>query len=226
MAIETVPYLHKILTTDAKVLVEGANALMLDLDFGTYPYVTSSNCSVGGACTGLGIPPQCIGDVVGVVKAYTTRVGGGPFPTEQLNASGEHLQTVGAEFGVTTGRKRRCGWLDTVVLRYSHMVNGYTYLNLTKLDVLDNLDEIQIGVEYKVDGKALDSFPPDLTVLARAQVRYETLPGWKQSIANCRRWEDLPLNAQKYVNRIEELVGVKIKWIGVGVARDAMILKP
>lgn len=141
------------------VLVEGANALMLDLDFGTYPFVTSSSTAVGGVATGLGISPRKLSGVFGVVKAYTTRVGGGPFPTEQLNAVGEHLQTVGAEYGTTTGRKRRCGWLDVVVLKYSHLINDYTALNLTKLDVLDDLDEVKIGVSYLVDGVKLESFP-------------------------------------------------------------------
>lgn len=140
--------------------MEGANALMLDLDFGTYPYVTSSSTTVGGVCTGLGIPPSKIGKVIGVAKAYTTRVGSGPFPTEQSdNEIGKHLQEVGAEYGTTTGRRRRCGWLDLVMMRYSHMINDYTCLNLTKLDVLDDLDEIKVGVAYTIDGKKLESFP-------------------------------------------------------------------
>jgi adenylosuccinate synthase len=132
---------------------------MLDLDAGTFPYVTSSNTSIGGVCTGLGLPPSKIGPILGVVKAYTTRVGGGPFPSEQLNQVGEHLQTVGHEFGVTTGRTRRCGWLDLVVMKYSCRINGYTSINLTKIDVLDQLDEIQIAVAYKINGKVVDSFP-------------------------------------------------------------------
>ena len=222
---DTVPLVHSALQSGKEVLVEGANALMLDLDFGTYPYVTSSNCSLGGVSTGLGIPSHRIDKVIGVVKAYTTRVGGGPFPTEQLNADGERLQSIGAEYGVTTGRKRRCGWLDVVVLKYSHMINGYTSLNLTKLDVLDTFDEIKIGVKYRLkdDGTELESFPADLSVLERVQVEYETLPGWKQPITECRKWSELPRNCQLYVKRIEELLGVRIQWIGVGASRDAMI---
>ncbi|KND01761.1 adenylosuccinate synthase [Spizellomyces punctatus DAOM BR117] len=222
--VDNIKYVYDAIQAEKKVLVEGANALMLDLDFGTYPYVTSSNTTVGGVCTGLGIPPSKIGKVLGVVKAYTTRVGAGPFPTEQLNDIGEHLQTVGAEFGTTTGRKRRCGWLDVVVLRYSQMINDYTSINLTKLDVLDQLPEVKIGVAYIYEGKRLDSFPADLRVLEKCTVEYETLPGWQQDISKCRTFKDLPLNAQKYVARVEELLsGVKVEWIGVGAARDAMI---
>merc|ERR1712004_890628 len=149
LVVESVSYLHKQIKSGKNALVEGANAAMLDIDFGTYPYVTSSNCSIGGVCTGLGIPPYYIGDVYGVVKAYTTRVGDGPFPTEQENEIGEFLQTKGHEWGVTTGRKRRCGWLDIPLLKYTSMVNGYTSVALTKLDILDDLDEIQVGINYK-----------------------------------------------------------------------------
>lgn len=198
---------------------------MLDLDFGTYPFVTSSSTSIGGVCTGLGIPPRLIGPTIGVVKAYTTRVGGGPFPTEQLNAVGEHLQEVGKEFGVTTGRRRRCGWLDLVVLRHSCLINGYTSLNLTKLDVLDDLPEIQVGIGYKVEGKELLGFPADLDALAKVEVQYETLPGWKTSIAETTAYEALPDNCKKYIEFIEKFLGVGIEWIGVGPARHSMIRK-
>ncbi len=157
--VDTIPFIHKEMATGKRILVEGANALMLDIDFGTYPYVTFSNTSVGGVCTGLGIPPQRVTDVIGVVKAYSTRVGAGPFPTELVDDIGDHLQTAGAEFGTTTGRKRRCGWLDIVVLNYSNMVNGYTCMNLTKLDVLDKVPEIKIGVAYHYQGQKLDSVP-------------------------------------------------------------------
>jgi len=150
---DTVLFLHKALQAGKSVLVEGANAAMLDIDFGTYPYVTSSNCSIGGVLTGLGLPPQTIGDVIGVVKAYTTRVGDGPFPTEQLNDIGDLLQTKGAEIGVTTKRKRRCGWLDLYLLRYTSVVNGYSAICLTKLDILDTLPEIKIGIGYKINGQ-------------------------------------------------------------------------
>lgn len=151
--------MHKALNSGKRVLVEGANALMLDIDYGTYPYVTSSSTSVGGVISGLGIPTFSIKLVVGVIKAYTTRVGGGPFPTEDLGTIGETLQEVGAEYGVVTGRRRRCGWLDLVVMRYSTLINGYTSLNLTKLDVLDGFDEIKVATAYKIDGVEIDGFP-------------------------------------------------------------------
>ncbi|KAJ3210509.1 hypothetical protein HDU67_005240 [Dinochytrium kinnereticum] len=223
---DTIPYVHKAISSGKRVLIEGANAIMLDIDFGTYPYVTSSNTGVGGVCTGLGIPPAKIGKIFGVVKAYTTRVGAGPFPTELLDETGDFLQRVGAEFGVTTGRRRRCGWLDMVVLRYSHMINGYTSINLTKLDVLDQLDEIKIGVAYIHDGEKYDDFPADLNKLANSTVEYEVLPGWKADISACRTFESLPVNAQKYVKRIEQLLGVPVEWIGVGAGRDDMIHCP
>ncbi|GAA6024425.1 hypothetical protein JCM11491_001730, partial [Sporobolomyces phaffii] len=219
-------FIHDALRSNKRILVEGANALMLDLDFGTYPFVTSSATGIGGVCTGLGLPPRAIGETVGVVKAYTTRVGAGPFPTEQLNPIGEHLQEVGAEFGVTTGRRRRCGWLDLVVMKYSTLINGYTSLNLTKLDVLDDLDSIQVGTEYFLDGKPLDAlFPADLDTLAKCEVQYVELPGWKQSIQDVTRYEDLPVNCRKYVEYIEQFLGVPIKWIGTGPARESMVTK-
>eukprot|EP00128_Syssomonas_multiformis_P001602 Colp12_sorted_trinity150504_noHs@23285 len=205
------------------VLIEGANAIMLDLDYGTYPFVTSSSAGVGGVCTGAGVPPTKINKVYGVVKAYTTRVGDGPFPTEQLNAHGEALQTIGAEFGVTTGRKRRCGWLDMVVLQYSHMINGYTSIMLTKLDVLDTFDEIKIGVAYHYKGERLEGFPADLDILGAVEVEYITVPGWKADITKARTFDELPPNAQSYVRTIEKLLGVPVQWVGVGSARDSTI---
>ncbi|XP_063079273.1 adenylosuccinate synthetase isozyme 1 B [Engraulis encrasicolus] len=205
------------------ILVEGANAALLDIDFGTYPFVTSSNCTVGGVCTGLGIPPQNVGDVYGVVKAYTTRVGIGAFPTEQLNDVGELLQTRGHEVGVTTGRKRRCGWLDLVILRYAHMINGFTALALTKLDILDEMDEIKVGVAYKLNGKRIPYFPANMEVLQKVEVEYEKLPGWKSDTSLCRRWDDLPAKAQNYIRFVENHVGVPIKWVGVGKSRECMI---
>ncbi|KAJ3046821.1 hypothetical protein HK097_000483 [Rhizophlyctis rosea] len=223
--VDSTSYIHNAIASQKRILVEGAQAFMLDLDFGTYPFVTSSSTSVGGVCTGLGIPPKKIEKVIGVVKAYTTRVGAGPFPTEQLNATGDHLQSVGQEVGVTTGRKRRCGWLDMVVLKYSHMINDYSSINITKLDVLDQLAEVKIGVEYRLDGKKLESFPADLDILSKVEVVYETLPGWQQDISKARRFEDLPQNAQNYIARIEQLMGVKVEWIGVGAGRDAMIYR-
>lgn len=222
---DTLLYIHNALssTPPKRILIEGANALMLDLDFGTYPFVTSSSTGIGGVCTGLGIPPRKIGKVIGVVKAYTTRVGGGPFPTELLDETGEHLQKVGAEFGTTTGRTRRCGWLDLVVLKHSSLINGYDTFNLTKLDVLSDLDEIKIGVGYQLDGKELPGFPADLGVLAKVTVSYVTLPGWKSDITSVQKFEDLPERCQSYVRFIEEFSGVKVEWIGVGPGRESMI---
>ncbi|PWN42542.1 Adenylosuccinate synthetase [Ceraceosorus guamensis] len=223
--VDGVTFIHQAISDKRRILVEGANALMLDLDFGTYPFVTSSSTSIGGVCTGLGIPPQSIGEVIGVAKAYTTRVGGGPFPTEQLNDIGVHLQEVGAEYGVTTGRRRRCGWLDLVVLRYSCLVNGYTSLNLTKLDILDGLEELKIATSYRLHGKDLQSFPADLESLAEVEVVYETVPGWKEDITKATSFEQLPEKCKAYVLRIEQFLGVHIKWIGVGAGRESMIVR-
>ncbi|KAK7203814.1 Adenylosuccinate synthase [Myxozyma melibiosi] len=220
---DAVSFMHEALDAKKRILVEGANALMLDLDFGTYPYVTSSNTSIGGVCTGLGLPPQAIKEVIGVVKAYTTRVGAGPFPTEQLNEVGETLQDVGAEYGVTTGRKRRCGWLDLVVLKYSARINGFTSINITKLDVLDGFEEIKVAVAYHYKGQRLTSFPEDLRVVEKVEVEYVTLQGWKTSIAECRTYEELPAATKEYLKFIEEFLGVKVGYIGVGPARAAMI---
>ncbi|XP_025782101.1 adenylosuccinate synthetase isozyme 2 [Puma concolor] len=190
---------------------------------GTYPFVTSSNCTVGGVCTGLGMPPQNVGEVYGVVKAYTTRVGIGAFPTEQDNEIGELLQTRGREFGVTTGRKRRCGWLDLVLLKYAHMINGFTALALTKLDILDMFTEIKVGVAYKLDGEIIPHFPANQEVLNKVEVQYKTLPGWNTDISNARTFKELPVNAQNYVRFIEDELQIPVKWIGVGKSRESMI---
>jgi len=226
---ETVSYLQKRLQEGSKVLVEGANATMLDIDFGTYPYVTSSNCSIGGVCTGLGIPPARIGNVFGVIKAYTTRVGAGAFPTKQENEIGDYLQKVGHEIGVTTGRKRMCGWLDVPLLRYTHSINNYTACALTKLDILDEVEEIKIGTTYQKKNKdtgklePMQHFPSSEQDFEGIEVEYITLPGWKKNTSGCRKFEDLPLEAQEYTKKIEELVGVPIRWIGVGQGRDDII---
>ncbi|KAI5606865.1 adenylosuccinate synthetase isozyme 2, partial [Silurus asotus] len=209
--------------TSKKILVEGANAALLDIDFGTYPFVTSSNCTVGGVCTGLGMPPQNVGEVYGVVKAYTTRVGIGAFPSEQNNEIGELLQTRGKEVGVTTGRKRRCGWLDLVLVKYAHMINGFTALALTKLDILDVLSEIKVGVGYKVDNELIPYFPANQEMLQKVEVQYETLPGWNSNTSAARTFEELPENAQKYVRFIEDVLKVPVKWIGIGKSRESMI---
>lgn len=226
LVVESVSFLHNRLNEGKKVLVEGANAAMLDIDFGTYPYVTSSNCSIGGVCTGLGIPPKLVGEVYGVVKAYTTRVGDGPFPTELANELGAWIQKEGHEFGVTTGRPRRCGWLDIPLLRFTNQVNGYTALCLTKTDILDKLDEVKIGVNYKKDGKVINHYPSGNYQFDGLEVEYITMPGWKTSIASCRNFNELPENCKNYVLKIEELLGLPMKWVGVGPSRDAMILRP
>ncbi|PVG02921.1 putative ADE12-adenylosuccinate synthetase [Serendipita vermifera] len=222
--VDSVTYIHKAIKENKRILVEGANALMLDIDYGTYPFVTSSSTAIGGVCTGLAIPPKQIGNIIGVVKAYTTRVGGGPFPTEQLNEIGNTLQEVGREYGTTTGRRRRCGWLDLVVLKYSTNVNGYDLLNLTKLDVLDGLDEIKVAVKYKLGDTELEGFPANLELLSQVEVEYVTLPGWKSEISKVTTYSELPENCRKYVEFIENYLEVKIKWIGVGPARDSMIV--
>uniref|UniRef100_A0A673IVZ4 Adenylosuccinate synthetase n=1 Tax=Sinocyclocheilus rhinocerous TaxID=307959 RepID=A0A673IVZ4_9TELE len=217
-------FMHKALNGPSKkILVEGANAALLDIDFGTYPFVTSSNCTVGGVCTGLGVPPSHVGRVYGVVKAYTTRVGVGAFPTEQDNDTGDLLQSRGREFGVTTGRRRRCGWLDLVLVRYAHMVNGFSAIALTKLDILDTLPEIKIGIAYTVDGKPLPSFPANMDVLTKVQVTYETFPGWCCSTEAVRTFDELPSQAQAYIRFIENFLQVPVKWVGVGKSRESMI---
>lgn len=207
-----------------KILIEGANATMLDIDFGTYPYVTSSSCSIGGVCTGLGIQPKNIGEVIGIVKAYTTRVGLGAFATELTNEIGEYLQRVGKEVGVTTGRKRRCGWLDLVVLKYSNMINGFTALAITKLDILDDLAELKVAVGYKYNGQKLDSYPADMKILEKVEVEYVTFEGWKTPIKDCKTFESLPENARKYVQFIQDFLQVPVKYIGVGKEREAIIV--
>jgi len=221
--VDSVLYLNEAYHSGKKILIEGAQSTMLDLDFGTYPYVTSSSSSVGGACTGLGVSPDKIKTVIGVAKAYTTRVGAGPFPTELHGDFAEALRKEGGEYGTTTGRPRRIGWLDTVVLRYTHLVNNYTYLNLAKMDVLSKQKELKIGVAYIYKGEKLKTVPASLQVLAECEVEYETMPGWGVDIAKARDFEDLPEAAQNYVRRIETLVGVKIRWIGVGPDRRDMI---
>jgi len=221
--VDSVFIINKAFNEGNKILIEGAQSTMLDLDFGTYPYVTSSSSSSGGASTGLGLAPNKIKSVIGVVKAYTTRVGAGPFPTELLGEKAEEIRKEGGEYGTTTGRPRRIGWLDVVVLRYTHMINNFTWLNLTKLDVLSKQQELKIGVSYIYKGKPLLSFPSNLLVLQDCEVEYESFPGWNSDISHCHTFEELPKQAKDYIQRIEELVGAKIRWIGVGADRKAMI---
>ncbi|XP_030533382.1 adenylosuccinate synthetase 2, chloroplastic-like [Rhodamnia argentea] len=223
---DTVHVLNESILQEKKILVEGGQATMLDIDFGTYPFATSSSPSAGGICTGLGIAPRVLGDLIGVVKAYTSRVGSGPFPTELLGSGGDTLRSAGHEFGTTTGRPRRCGWLDIVALKYCCQINGFSSLNLTKLDVLSYLPEIHLGVAYTLtDGTPIKSFPADLDLLEQLKVEYEVLPGWKCDISSIRNYSDLPKAARQYVERVEELVGVPIHYIGVGPGRDALIFK-
>lgn len=224
---DSVHLMNKAITEDnTSVLVEGANAALLDVDFGTYPFVTSSNCTIGGVCTGLGVPPSAITSVIGVVKAYTTRVGEGPFPTELKNELGETIQREGHECGTTTNRPRRCGWLDVFMLKYTHAINGYTAICLTKLDVLSHLDTLKIGVGYKVRDRRLSYYPASLAELAEAEVIYEELPGWRGTdISGIQRFSDLPEAARNYVTTTENLLGVPIKYIGTGPARDAVIIR-
>lgn len=224
--VDGVTFIHSMLSSHRRILVEGANALMLDLDYGTYPFVTSSSTAIGGVCTGLGIPPQCINKVVGVTKAYTSRVGAGPFPTELNDEIMQHLQEVGAEYGTTTGRRRRCGWLDLVMMRYSCLINGYTSLNLTKLDVLDGLKELKIAMSYTIKGKELASFPADLNMLAQVEVQYRTFPGWEGPISEVTEYAQLPQTCREYVEFIEDFLGIPIEWIGVGPARESMLHRP
>ncbi|KAG9229489.1 Adenylosuccinate synthetase [Amylocarpus encephaloides] len=224
--VDAVPLIASAEEKNARILIEGANALMLDLDFGSYPYVTSSNTGLGGIFTGLALNPRKVENIIGVVKAYTTRVGGGPFPTEDLTPEvGEKLQEVGREFGVTTGRRRRCGWLDLVVVKYSCQINHYTELNLTKLDVLDTFPSIKIAVGYK-DASGNDmGWPADLSKLDNCEVVYETLEGWNTSTSKARNYQDLPSQARAYVNVIEKFCAVEVNYIGVGPGRDEVVEK-
>lgn len=257
--------IHEDITRGYRVLVEGANAALLDIDFGTYPFVTSSNTTIGGVCTGLGVPPQTIDNIIGVVKAYTTRVGSGPFPTELQNEAqnledyvetyigpdvtmerkghaagpyvikngekvrvGEMLQEVGHEYGTTTGRRRRCGWLDIALVKYSALVNGFDSLNITKLDVLTGLKQIRIAISYR--NKQMTEvrlprgyFPSHLEDLKEVVCEYETLEGWSEDISKCTSWAQLPEAAKKYVLRIQELTEIPVSWVGVGPDRLNMI---
>ncbi len=205
------------------ILFEGAQGTMLDIDYGTYPFVTSSNTTAGGACTGTGMAPQRIDRVIGVVKAYTTRVGEGPFPTELFDDDGKEMGKVGHEFGATTGRPRRCGWFDAVVARYSAMINGVDYWAMTKLDVLDGFETLKICVAYECDGKRYETVPANTRVLQNCKPIYEEMPGWQVSTEDVRRLEDLPANARAYVDRLCELTGVKLGLLSVGPARASTL---
>jgi len=217
---DTALYLQKALRENKQVLAEGAQGALLDVDHGTYPFVTSSNPTSGGACTGLGIPPTAITSVLGVVKAYSTRVGNGPFPTELRDAVGDTLRETGGEYGATTGRPRRCGWFDTLALRHSVMVNGIRKIAITKLDVLDAFDEIRVCVGYEYGGKLLQAFRTDVQTLDSLTPVYETFPGWKTRTADVTSYDRLPANARRYIEAIGSLTGTEVHMVSVGARRD------
>jgi len=221
---DTALYLYDAIAAGRSILFEGAQGTMLDVDHGTYPFVTSSNTVAGGVCAGAGVGPGSLESVIGICKAYTTRVGNGPFPTELHDALGERLRESGDEFGATTGRPRRCGWFDAVVVRQASRVNGLTGIALTKLDVLTGLDPIRVCTSYRVDGVSYDCVPPSARLLERAVPVYEELPGWTEPLSAARKLTDLPANALRYVERLRELTGTPFPMISVGAARDETII--
>ena len=221
---DTALILNKALEAGKTVLLEGSQGTLLDVDHGTYPYVTSSNPTSGGACTGSGIGPTKIDRVIGILKAYTTRVGSGPFPTELFDEDGEALRRIGGEVGVTTGRNRRCGWFDAPIARYATRVNGLTDFFLTKLDVLTGWEKIPVCVAYEIDGKRVEEVPASQSDFHHAKPIYEYLDGWTEDISNCKKFEELPINAQKYVKYLEEISGAPMSAIGVGPGRDQTIV--
>ncbi len=221
---DTTVYLNNAIHDGKEVLVEGAQGTMLDIDYGTYPYVTSSNPTAGGACTGLGISPLNIDRILGIVKAYTTRVGMGPLPSEFDKEFGDRVRELGGEYGATTGRPRRCGWFDAVVVKYAARINGLSHLAITKLDVLDTLPELKICTGYKYKNKIYENFPAELWILENLEPVYETCPGWLQDTSTARSFNDLPENARNYLNRISELVDVPISIVSVGSERNQTIM--
>jgi adenylosuccinate synthase len=223
LATDTGLLVHRALRAGERVLLEGAQGALLDVDHGTYPFVTSSNTTAGGAAVGAGIGPMAIDAVLGVVKAYTTRVGNGPLPTEADEGRGEALRTLGGEFGAVTGRARRCGWFDATVVRYSARINGLSHLAVTKLDVLDTFPEIPVGVAYELDGERCEELPGTVERLERVRAVYETLPGWQQTTTGARRLADLPAAARAYLDRLEALAEVPVRYVSVGTRRDQII---
>src|SRR5690606_12320517 len=207
------------------ILFEGAQGTLLDIDHGTYPFVTSSNSSAGGVCTGLGVPPRAVGTVLGVAKAYTTRVGEGPLPTELHGELGQRLRDTGQEYGASTGRPRRCGWFDAVAVRFAARVNGLDALAITKLDVLDGLDTVEICTAYRCGDRVLTEFPADLKLLASCELVYETMPGWKTPTRGVTRDEDLPAEARAYIARLEEITGVPAGILSTGSDREETIIR-
>ena len=223
---DTTTYLLDAMEANCQALFEGAQGALLDLDHGTFPFVTSSNSSGVGVSAGSGVPARWINKVIGVIKAYSTRVGGGPFPTEQDNDIGQHIRELGKEFGTTTGRPRRCGWFDAVAVRYAARLSGVDVLSVMMLDVLSQLPKISICVAYELDGEKVDHFPSQLDALRRVQPVYETLPGWQTDITNVRDVDDLPANARRYLNRISELVGRSVTVVSVGPDREQTMFAP
>jgi adenylosuccinate synthase len=221
---DTIALLNEEIKEGRKILFEGAQATMLDIDYGTYPYVTASHPISGGVGVGAGVAPNKIDKVVGIVKAYCTRVGEGPFPTEQLNAIGEKIREEGHEYGVVTGRPRRTGWLDAGVVRYAGLISGIDYMAVTRLDILDNFEEIKMCVAYKYKGEILNEIPASLKVLAEVEPVYETFAGWNTDISKIRKYEDLPENAKKYLERMAEVTGIKLGIVSVGPNRDETIV--
>lgn len=221
---DTALIINNDLQAGKKILFEGAQGTLLDVDFGTYPFVTSSSTCAGGVCTGSGVGPRHIHEIIGISKAYVTRVGSGPFPTELFDADGDRLRDAGGEFGSTTGRPRRCGWFDAMVIRYAVRTNGLTGIALTKLDVLSGFDSIKICTGYTLDGKALDTLPSSPEAFENCQPVYEELPGWKADICGAKSFQELPDNARAYVKRLEELAGCPIVLVSVGARRDQTII--
>jgi adenylosuccinate synthase len=221
---DTIPLLHEAVQNNDEILFEGAQGVMLDVDFGTYPFVTSSSTGAGGAPAGSGVPPNAIDRVVGIVKAYTTRVGGGPFPTELHDDMGAHIAKVGHEFGATTGRPRRCGWFDGVIARYSAMVGGINEWALMKLDVLDAVETIKVCVAYEVDGERITNVPASIRKLERCKPIYEEVKGWNTPTTECTSWEELPQEARDYIEYLEKLTGVKVSILSVGPKRSSTLL--
>jgi adenylosuccinate synthase len=221
---DTLPIVRKAVRENKNVLLEGQLGIARDLDWGIYPYTTSSNPTAGGACTGAGIAPNRISEVIGVAKAYSTCVGGGPYPTELFDEDGEKLRKIGGEFGVTTGRPRRCGWFDAVAVEFGAWVNGFTAIALTKLDVLDTFEKIKVCVAYEIDGKRVTELP-DTQGQAKAKPIYEEFEGWNCDITSCRKWEELPKKAQEYVLALEKLSGAPIKYVSVGPERNQIIIR-
>ena len=222
--VDTSLMLNEAIAKGKKVLAEGAQGTHLDVDHGTYPFVTSSSPTAGGACTGLGIGPNTITEIVGIVKAYTTRVGSGPFPTELEDKTGELLRERGREYGATTGRARRCGWVDTLIIRHAARVNGFTSMAITKLDVLDTFDELKICVGYKYKGKLYEEMPSELAVLEQGTPQYITMPGWKQTTIGIKKYDDLPKKARAYIEKVCKLSGVKASIVSTGARRDETII--